>query len=312
MRLIPLFCGMLTLLSCYPANAGQKRVTYYLDGTRVEQESPAAKGYLECALPESFRPGSLRVKPLGDARVLRVELVPADQDTRRAREIARLEERRGELQDRMRTLSRREEIFSAALKSQSGKTPRKTKASPDALGSLQQGTEFAAAQLDLVFRSERKCRSALDALERELATAKKGFPLARVWLSGGRARFSYLLGELRWTPCYDLRFSGDGRGELLLHARLPQPEKGVSYLVSQGTIGQGMAAQAVAGDYPTLSRYPLTLKSDTRLEKAPLTFRFAPVAAGLPAGEAAAFWRGEYLGNGRFLEGEAAEFSLDR
>jgi hypothetical protein len=312
MRLIPLFFGILTLLASHPVAAGQKSITYYLDGARVEQEAAAAGGYLECVLPDTLVAGSLRVKPLGGGSILRVELVPAERDLRRAREIARLEEKKGELQDRMRTLSRREEIFAAAVRSQSGKAPRKTKASPDPLGSLQQGTEFAMAQLDSVYRSERKCRSALEVLERELAAARKGTPLARVWLSGGRARISYLVSDGCWTPYYDFRWSGEGGGELLLHARLPQPEKGVSYLVSGGTIAQGLAAREVAGVFPTLSRHPLSLQGGPRSEAIPLSFAFTALEAGLPPGEGAAFWKGEYLGSGRFSGGGASEFSVGR
>jgi hypothetical protein len=313
MRLfLPLVAAILPLILCQPVRAGQKSVTFFLDGARVEQEAEAVGGYLEYALPDSLLPGSLRVKPLGGGSVLRVELVPADRDRRRTGEIARLERRRGELQDRMQLFSRREEIFSAAARSQSGKAPKKTKASPDALASLKQGTDFALAQLDSVYRNQRNCRRALEAVERELAAAKKGAPLARIWLSGARARVSYLVNSERWTPCYDLRWSGDAGGELLLHARLPQPEKGVRYLVSLGTVAQGGAARPVRGDFPTLSRHPLTLQGGARVEEPPLSFAFTPVEAGLPPGEGALFWQGEYLGSGRFSGGGAAEFSLGR
>ena len=310
MRLIRLLFAMLPVFVCQSANAGQKSVTFYLDGARVEQESAAVNGYLEHTLPDSITPGSLRVKPLGGGSVLRVELVPADRDRRRAREIARLEERKGELQARMQALSSREDIFSAAAKSQSGKALRKTKSNPDPLGSLQQGTDFALVQLDSVYRSKHKCQSALDGVERELAAARKGAALARIWLSGGRARVSYLVSNEHWTPCYDFRWSGDASGELVLHARLPQPEKGVHYLVSHGTSAQGLAARPVRGDFPTLSRYPLTLQGATRTVEPPRSFAFSRVEAGLPPGEAAAFWRGEYLGSGRFSGGGASELSI--
>ena len=310
MRPIPLCCGILLLLSCQPAGAGQRSVTLYLDGARVEQETQAAAGYLEYALPDSFREGSLRVKPLGGGSVLRVELVPADRDRRRAREIARLEERVSELQDRMQALSRQEEIFSAAVKSQSGKAPRKTKANPDPVSSLQRGTDFALSQLESVYRGTRKCKHALDALELELASARKGSAVARIWLSGGRARLSYATSGERWTPSYDLRWSGDASGELLLHARLPSAEKGARYLVSVGTLAQGAPAQTVRGDFPTLARYRLNLSGATRTEEPPQTFVFSQVEAGLPPGEAAAYWRGEYLGSGHFAGAGAVEFSI--
>jgi hypothetical protein len=312
MRLLQLCCGMLLLLVCHPAGAGQRSVTLYLDGARVEQEAQASNGYLEYALPDSYLPGSLRVKPLAGASVLRVELVSADRDRRRAREIGRLEERKCELQDRMQALASREAIFSAAVKSQSGKAPRKTKANPDPVSSLQQGTEFALAQLESVYRGRRKCQLSLDAVQAELASAKRGTAVARVWLSGARARLSYLTSGERWIPSYDFRWSGAATGELTLHARLPRAEKGVQYLVSAGTLAQGMAANAVRGDFPTLSRHPLTLTGAAGPEEPPLSFAFTAVEAGLPPGEAAAFWRGEYLGSGRFAGSGASEFSVGR
>lgn len=312
MQLIPFCCGMLLLFTCQPAAAGGRSVTLYLDGARVEQEAAAAGGYLEYPLPGAFIPGTLRVKPLGGGSVLRVELVPADQDRRRAREIARLEERASGLQDRMQALSRQKEIFSAAVKSQSGKAPRRTKANPDPVGSLQQGTEFALSQLESVYRGERTCRRALDALELELAAARKGAAVARIWLSGSRARLSYLTGGERWTPSYDFRWSGEAAGELLLHARLPSPEKGVQYLVSAGTLAQAAPAREVRGDFPTLARYPLTLAGTPGTQDPPGSFAFPPVGPGLPPGEAAAYWRGEYLGSGRFAGAGASEFSLAR
>ena len=85
MRLTLLCVGIVLLLSCRSARAGQKNVVLFLDGARVEQEASASDGYLEYALPDSFTPGSLRVKPLGAASVLRVELVPAERDRRRSR-----------------------------------------------------------------------------------------------------------------------------------------------------------------------------------------------------------------------------------
>ena len=312
MRLIPLAIGMLPVLFSQQAGAGQKTVTLFLDGARVEQELPASKGYLEVALPDNFTPGSLRVKALGGGTVLRVELVAAEEDRRRAGEIARLKERKGELQDRMAVLKRREDIFSAAAKSQSGKSPRKTKANPNPLGTLQQGTAFALNQMESVYRSKRKCQKAMDDVDRELAAAARGVASVRVWVAGGKARISYLLRDVSWTPRYDLRLQGEEGGELLLHARLPRLAKGVQYRVSRGTVAQDGAAEGVRGEYPTLSRHPLTLLPGSGKGNSASRFAFAAVEAGLPPGDAAVFWRGEYLGSGPFPGGGATEFSIGR
>ena len=311
MRLIPLALGMLPVLACHQALAAQKTVTFFLDGARVEQEVAVSNGFVDVPLPDNFTPGSLRVKPVGGGAVIRVELVPATEDRRKAREIARMKERRGELQDRMAALSRREEIFSAAVKSQSGKTPRKTKANPDPLGTLQKGTDFALGQMEAVYRSKRACQKALDEVERDLAAAAKGVASAKIWAAGPKIRVGYLLRDERWVPSYDLRFPGDGPGELLLHAKLPAFEKGVQYRVSRGSVTQDAAAEPVRGDFQTLSRYPLALVAGAAPGEA-ARFVFAAVEPGLPPGEAALFWRGEYLGSGTFSGGGATEFSVGK
>ncbi|GAW67456.1 hypothetical protein GPEL0_01r3295 [Geoanaerobacter pelophilus] len=312
MRLLFFALIFLFLPSGGEAVAAPKSVTYYLDGARVEQEVSAANGYVELRLPDNFAPGSLRVKPGPGGGVLRVEMVAAQQEPRRAGEIARLRERKAELLDRMAVLERREEIFSQAAKAQSGKAPRKTKANPDPVSSLQQGTDFALNQMESVYRSKRKCRKNLEEVERQLSASTKGVAAARIWLAGGKARVSYLLQDERWIPCYDLRITEEGVGELLLHARLPRCEKGVQYLVSRGTVAEGLRAQTVRGGYPTLSRYPLHAVVPAEKGSPPSRLAFTAVETGLPPGEGYLFWHGEYLGGGRFTGGGATEFSVAR
>ena len=166
--------------------------------------------------------------------------------------------------------------------------------------------------MESVYRSKRNCRKALDTVEKELAVASRGVASARIWIAGGKARVSYLVQGEFWTPSYDIRWSGGSDGELLLHAKLPQREKGVQYLVSRGTIEQAGAAEVARGDFPTLSRWPLTLASGGGKDEPPSSFAFAAVQAGLPPGDAAVFWKGEYLGSGRFSGGGATGFSINR
>jgi hypothetical protein len=310
MRLILAAASLLFLMMTPAADAAQKSVTFYLDGSRVEQEKAALKGYLEFQLPDSFTPGSLRVKPVGRGSVLRVEMVPAELDRSHVREVARLELRKRELQERMQALSDREELFAAAAKSQSSRAPKKTKSNPDPLASLQQGTDFALGRLESVGRSKRNCQQALDAVERKLASAKKGTPVAKIWVSGSKVSISYLASKERWTPCYDFRWGEDGSGELQLHARLPHTEKGVLYQISAGTVAQGVAPQPVRGGFPIVSRHPLTLQGTVRPQERPLSFAFNRIDADLPPGEAAAYWRGEYLGSGKFAGAGATVLSI--
>jgi len=114
---------------------------------------------------------------------------------------------------------------------------------------------------------------------------------------------------MRWTPSYAFRWGGDATGELVLHAKLPPSEKGALYAVSSGTLAQGRPARSVRGEFPVLSRSALTL-SGAVPETPPASFAFVGASPDLPPGEAAAYWRGEYLGSGRFAGGSAGEFSL--
>lgn len=309
MRLMPLL--ILLLLPRLSLALPQKSVTLYLDGARVELEESARDGYLELALPSTMLPGSLRVRPVAGGSVLRVELKQGAPDRQLSRERERLAARRGELEDRLKALAVREEVFFAAARSQSGKSPRKTKTNPDPLGSLRQGTEFALGQLEVVYRSRRRCQAQLAEIDRELALSSKEGVTARVWLSGRRARLCYLTAAQRWTPCYSFRLDGAGQGELLLHAKLPPAEKGAHYLVALGALAAPASAQKASGELGLLARYPLTLSRE-RYTEAPypaLSFAFKGGEGWLPPGEAAIFWRGAYLGSGRFAGGAEGEIS---
>lgn len=302
--------AVIVLLWCECAAAGQKSITFYLDAARVEQECSPRQGVCEVDLPEAMVPGSLRVKAPGGT-VLRVERYGAEEDRRRLRDVSRLEERKADLQVKLQGVAAREEIFTAAAKSQSGKGLRRTKSNPDPAGSLTEGTELALARLDAAFVRRHRLQAALERVERELARARKGSSRARIWFTGRRARVCYLVSGQGWTPRYDFRWDGDGKGELLLHARLPSPVPGVLYLVSEGTWAQQRAARPVKGSFPTLSRHPLTQRGGTT-DLLPAAFEFDPPEGDLPPGEAAAYWRGEYLGSAPFAGRGASRLSLAR
>ncbi|MBJ6726938.1 hypothetical protein [Geomesophilobacter sediminis] len=300
--------AVVVLLSVSSVEAAQKQVILYLDGARVEQEVTASGGYLELPLPESFRKDSLRVKPLGGT-VQRVEVVPAEHDPRPASELARLEERKGALLERIESLELREEIFAAAAKSHTSRAPRKSKNNPDPMGQIRQGADYALGQLDQVHRAKKKAQGALKSVEDEIRKARKGEALVRVWTTGKRTRISYLRDGVSWTPSYDFRLNGPGEGELLLHARLPSREKGTRYLVAPGNLAAAPHPLAVDDEFPVLWRRPLAVEKVTYRE-APhpaLSFTFRDTAAGLAPGIASGYWRGEYLGSILYAGGNAGE-----
>ncbi len=327
MQLISFFIVLLTLMLTVPVGAATRAVTLYLDGARVESELSAPRGYLEVALPGNVQANSLRLIPLGRSEIARVEVVPARVDRRTEKEIARLTERRESVEDRLKALETREEIFLAAAKSQSGKAPRKSKTNPDPMAAIRQGTEYAIAQLEGVYRVRRKAEQELKGVDSSLAEMKKkgnvGGSVARVWLAGkgGRVKVSYLLAGAQWTPRYTFRLNGDGQAEVALFADVPSVTKGaaVSVVPARLVESTGKPLFPVAGDgsgkIKTL-RLPVEKAQFTATPQSCLSFSFkSPADVSLPAGEASCFARGEYLGKVRFdgaLPGEVKEVTVGK
>lgn len=298
------------LLAAPAVAASGGSITYYLDGARIESEHAAIKGYLELRLPGAALTDSLRLKPLGNASISRVELLPDRPNPKREKEAALLAERKALLEDRMKALETREEIFRSAAKSQSGKAPRKTKTNPAPLAAIREGTDFALEQLEQVYRARRKAESGIRGIDERLAALKRegGGSVARVWLGEreGRVRASYLLAGKGWRPLYDFRLIGDGRVEVTLYAELPAAERGAVLAVLP-------ASMAEAGDLPP---QPLFSGNPSRVFSATfpaegetlgkgtlpsLSFTFRNLSRQyLPPGEASCYLKGEYLGKAPF------------
>jgi hypothetical protein len=327
MRFVPVFVVLLMLPLAVPAGAASRAVTLYLDGARVESELSAPRGYLEMPLPGNAQANSLRLTPVGKIDIARVEVIPAHADRHTEKEITRLTERREALQDRLRALETREEIFLAAAKSQSGKAPRKSKTNPDPMTAIRQGTEYAIAQLEGVYRLRRKAERELKVIDASLADLRqKGNvdgSVARVWLTGAgaRVRISYLLTGVAWTPRYTFRLNGDGQAEVAMIADLPAIARGAEVAVVPASMAEsaGKAPLPVTGErsgHVVALRLPVEKAQVAQTPQSCLSFSFrGPADTRLPAGEASCFWRGEYLGKVRFegaLPGELKELAVGR
>jgi hypothetical protein len=301
---------VILFLSASAALAGTD-VTLFLDGALVEQEATASKGVLEIDLPAGFLANSLRVKPLGPFQVRQVQVMTRPVAKKHERELAALAERREELQDRLKALAVREDIFKAAAKSQSGKAPRRTKTNPEPLATLRQGTDFAMAQLESVYQSRRRTDRELKQLDEKLARLKNDPQVVgsrvriRLDAPAGRVQVTYRLGNRSWTPAYDLRVTGPQSGELgiipagvgaalgekirVVLARLADIPVGERW--SLGNNGQPVSVQTislseVAAEPGVPSPQKIALKNTTGL--------------GLPAGEISCYREGSYLGSGSF------------
>lgn len=305
--------GVCILCLCaVSASAATESLVLFLDGARIERELVARKGYLEMPLPDKILADSLRVKPIGDCSVQRVLVVPVAPDRRHDKEAASLEERKVVLQDRLKILEEREGIFKSAVKSQSSRAVRKTKNNPEPLESVRKGTAFAVAQLESVQMARRKTERELAVVEARLKTADTASAagsVARVWLSrpDGRARISFVVSGLMWTPWYDFRLSGNGNAETVMRAKLPNVGRAASISVVPLALAAAYGAEPVS--YPVSTdlaaiasfRLPVTQESVTAGPVSFLSFTFTNSSGkSLPAGEACGYSQGEYLGKTHF------------
>ncbi|BEH09749.1 MULTISPECIES: DUF4140 domain-containing protein [Geobacter] len=290
------------LLAAVPAMAGGT-VTYYLDGARISGEATTASGTVEVPLPSTYIPGSLRVSPAGRASVVRVEVEPLRPGAGSG--ITRLTERRKGLEDRLRAIEAREEIFKAAAKSQSSKAPRKTKGNPEPLTSVRKGTEYALTQLEEVYRARRQTeegiRSVDDRLKALRASESPGGSVARLRLAGkGGVRYSYLVKGNGWTPFYDFRFNGTDSVEVALRAILPRGAgKGSVVPLSMADATNGAMPLPAPENFAVVDRRVFPVERAEALDslQGGTTFSFRnSSAARLVPGEGACFRKGEYLG----------------
>jgi hypothetical protein len=323
MRLISALFTLLLL--AMPAVAENRLVTLYLDGALVESEAVALKEYAEVSLPSAIHDGSLRIKPLDGCVVERVDIFPAKPEPGFLREMAKMMERRDALSDRLKALNAREAIFMAAAKSQSSKAPRKSKANPEPLATVRQGTEFAIAQLESVYRARRITEIEFKSLEERLAVKKKDASrnVARVKLSrkGGRIAAAYFRSDLKWLPAYDFRLNNSGAADAVMRAVLPKLEKGAKVSVVPALLADAaneMPLPVVAENFPTVATFTFPIEEEKFFSTpvSSISFRFRNNSSRkLPAGEASCYLRDEYLGKVDFrgsLPGEAQELAVGK
>jgi len=300
-----LFLALALVAIALPAMAGSRSVTWYLDGSKVEQDLQVTGGYVEMPLPAAAQAGSLRVRPRGGARISRVQVVPVKPDLSVEKELARLSEQQESLQDRLQALSVKEEIFKSAAKAQGGKAPRRTRTNPDPLTAIREGTDFAINRLEDVYRAKRRTERELKGLEkRQAALRQKGNgpgSMARIWLAGrqGQVQVSYLTSGEGWQPRYDLRIGGTV-AEIASWADLPRQEKGARVFVVPVRLAEASTAMAplAVGQAPlSVGRLPiLSRQQEPGLQTVLTVVVRNETGAVLPAGTASGFWNGEFLG----------------
>ncbi len=304
-----IIAGLLLLLS-QPIFAATRKLACYLDGGLLTREIIVSKGYVEAPLPAGMIPGTLRVKSGNGAVIIRVQSVPVKVTAKTDRALALLDERRDLLGDRLKSLQTREEIFTAAARSQSAKAPRKSKANPEPVAAIRQGTDLALARLEEVYRLRRGAEKELKvvALKRAdlLRRANVGGTLARIWLRGGEGKsgsvtVEYVVGDAAWKPAYDLRLDGTDKAILTLRALLPEIESGTSVAVVATTLsspGTSALLLPVADDYAIVAAYTLPVIALATVSPiSPLSLIITNSSLSpLPSGDVSCFWKEEYRG----------------
>lgn len=308
---------LLSLLSLSPSGADASRsLTLYPDGAQVEQHESAKKGYLEITVPPTTRQDSLRIVPGNGVEILRVVTVPLKPAKSVEKELNQLKEREELLNDRLKALSVREDIFKAAAKSQSAKAPRRTKTNPEPLSSIKQGTDYAITQLESVYHAKRKAEKELSQIAERRATVgnaqQSGGTVAKVWITpaSGSVTATWYQSGRSWSPVYQIRFDDKGSALLSLMAQ------GVT--LYRGETAELSLALAQPAGNPSRFRYegeltPLlketfTVSNMQGTSSSPYTVNLTNSSAwNLPPGDISCFKSGVYVGKGRFQGADAGK-----
>jgi hypothetical protein len=294
--------------------AAENSITFYRDGTLVQQEFRAVKGVVTVPLAAGLLDHSLSVIPAPGTRILSVDTFAANTGTVLEKDLDSLTEQRRRLEDRLQALETREAIFTAAAKAQSGKAPRKTKSNPDPLQAIRQGTDFAIAQLEAVYTARRKTNQEIQKIDTRRAAAGKNRRQPAVESSArisvtppnGRVTLRYATSERAWQPIYNLHLTGGGPAELHLSAQITADGgRGGLQFVSTETVADSHNTQTfpVRSGSALLATYHLPITEEHFT--AGIFNQFSGTimnssAYYLPPGESGLFRNGVYLGKFRF------------
>lgn len=299
------------LMSAATAVAADSRtVTFFSDGALVEIETQATRGIARVSLSADAVDNTLRIKPMSGTTIQQVDVLPGQASGKVAKDLDLLQEQKFRLEDRLKALATREEVFKSAAKSQSGKAPRKSKANPDPMQSIRQSTEFAIAQLEAVYTAKRRTEHEIIRIDRQIAatrTVPSGPNTARITVSpnNGRIKVNYVLASQGWTPRYDIRTNNDGKAGITLYGQLPGQFSGFLLKASPGALSDKNSAPlpVTSGSLARLAVYNVPVSEEVFSGRLPTSFSYVltnPGPVHLPAGEATFYRNGEYLGKAVF------------
>ena len=319
-------CFSLAVVSSAGPVLAANSITFYRDGALLQQEAVAVKGVLELPLAADFLENSLSVVPAAGTSIISVETMRKDAVNSADKELEALTEQRRKLEDRLQALAAREAIFTTAAKSQSGKAPRKSKANPDPMQAIRQGTDFAIAQLEAVYTARRKTTHELQKLDARITAGRKGRGSStnsvRIAVSpqNGKVTLRFATAERGWQPQYNLYPENNGAVRLQLSARVTGALPGYHIRVSSGLLAEYASAETVPAQAGStvITNYRLPL-ADGQYSEGIYPYFSGRITNStphyLPAGEAGLYRDGAYRGKFRFegiSSGRSRVISLGR
>jgi hypothetical protein len=203
-------------------------------------------------------------------------------------------------------------IFKSAAKTQGGKAPRKTKANPDPMQAIRQGTEFAIDQLEAVYTSLRKTEQEIRRIDSRIAAAKASGRgpdnVVRIHVSppNGRVTACYALAGQDWTPRYDLYLDDSSSGQLYMSGVFSSAFPGYLLQVSPSALVKRDSARVFPvnpGPAARITKFQLPVADAHFGAGLQNSFSFVlnnPEKLDLPAGVAYLYKSGEYVGRFRF------------
>jgi hypothetical protein len=288
----------------------ENRITFFRDGTLHQQETGAVKGIIEVPLAAGLLEQTLTVFPAHGTTIVSVDIYKPESGGKTGNDLELLLEKRKRLEDRLQALETRETIFTAAAKSQSGKTPRKSKTNPDPMQTIRKGTDFAIAQLEEVYTARRRTNQELQKIDASLSTARRKNRSAEksvriaVIPPRGKVTLRYATTERGWEPHYNLMLDADGKVRMQLFARITGEDYGVRPFVSSASLAEvGAGSTAAQSGKAVLADYLIPFSDEQYREG--IFNRLSGVMTNsssryLPPGESTVFRRGVYLGKFRF------------
>jgi hypothetical protein len=286
-------------------------ITFYRDGALLRQEAAAVKGTVDIPLAAGLLEHTLTITPSPGTAIRSVEVYATGAGSSGSQEIETLTEQRSRLEDRLQALATRETIFTSAAKTQSGKAPRKTKANPDPMKAIRQGTDFAIAQLEAVYTSRRRTKQEIEKINARLTAARKASQptesAVRISVTPPRGTviLRYATAERGWQPRYTMYLTDDGNVRVQLSAEITGGRRGYQERVSPGSLMDSGSAETfpVQSGSAVLATYRLPLTEERSFEG--IFNRFSGNILNssdryLPPGDSGLFRNGAYVGRFRF------------